>query len=306
MNRIRATIGLLALLNLLSAALPAGRAWAEDQAVVISQTSPPAETLAQHLAANAISHARGRTGNPDDLRMLAGWSYNEFTAPKLAYLTNSTWTTNFWLAGTRGLAATCIGFSNGMGGQGLVTMVSPRHYLCATHMHPESYLTAFLGANNVIYWRTTLGRADVADDTSVGLLNADLPPVVGFLPVLPVDFSRYLPTNHGSIVQGIGMNQDMRMFSQPMTFEYPGGVSWNSHAVVPSGLGTNWSIEIRGGDSSNPAMLLINNQLVLVSHNAGVGGGPAYAFQFNAINRAMHLLSVSNHLRTDYQLTPTR
>ena len=79
--------------------------------------------------------------------------------------------------------------------------------------------------------------------------------------------------------------------------------NWSSGKSVPSGLNTNWNVTIRGGDSSNPALLLIGNQLVLVSHNYHVNGGPNYAFQIPAINRVMHQLSTNHLVHTDYQLT---
>jgi hypothetical protein len=183
----------------------------------------------------------------------------------------------------------------------LCTMVSPRHFLCATHMHPEAFMMVFLDTNNVIYFRKTLQRIDVSDDTSVGILNEDLPPSVGFLPVLPASYINYLPrTNY---VQGIGMNQDMCLFGEPMKFDSHAFVNWNSAVTVPMGLTKNWNITIRGGDSSNPALLLISNQLVLVSHNYMVGLGPNYAAQISAINQAMHHLSIINHARSDFQLT---
>ena len=225
-------------------------------------------------------------------------------ATNLAALTNATWSKTFWLYGVRGMSATCLGYSNGLGGQGLVTMVSPRHYLGATHMHPEGMLAAFLGTNNVIYWRKTLQRVDVGNDTSVGILDADLPPAVGFLPVLPPDFAHYLPTNRTAFVQGIGMNQNWRVFSQPMTFMFPGVVAWSSQGAAPFGLGKNWNVTIRAGDLSDPDMLLIGDQLVLVAHTTSVGGGANYGDQFDQINRQMHYLSSNNHVGSDYQLTP--
>ena len=182
-------------------------------------------------------------------------------------------------------------------------MISPSHYVGATHMHPEGYVIAFLDTNNVIHWRTTLQRTDVGGDTSVGILNADLPPSVGFLPILPANYTNFLPTTFTNFVQGIGMNQDMYLFGQPTAFGYPPFVSWNSSKTAPFGLTTNWNVTIRVGDSSNPAMLLVSNQLVLISHNSVVHGGPNYASQISGINQAMHLLSTNNYVKSDYQLT---
>lgn len=260
--------------------------------------------LPWHLSTNAVWHARGFAGNWDDMFALSGWRYAEYTRTNLVFLTNARWATNFWLAGVRGLSATCIGYSNGMGGQGLGTMVSPRHYLFATHMRPDGNPVVFLDTNNVVHWRTTLGREDIGNDIAVGILDKDLPPSVDFLPVLPPDFARYLPTNNSPFIQGIGLNQNWRVFSQPMTFMYPGFVVWDSRGASPFGLKTNWNIGIRGGDSSDPDMLLISNQLVLVAHTSSANGGANYATQFDAINRAMHDLSVKFKAGTDYQLTP--
>ena len=278
----------------------------------LGQTVPPSSaptdglegTLAYHLATNALGHARGYSGSYDDTLELSKWVYAIYSKSNLACLTNAVWSTRFWLHGVKGLSATSIGFKEGMGGQGMVTMVSPRHYLFATHMHPETYTMAFLDTNNVIQWRTTLERLDLTGDISVGIINADLPPSVGYLPILPANYTNYLSVKLNPVVQGIGMNQQMRLFSEPMDFGSPGVVFWNSHVAVPFGLGTNWNVTLGGGDSSNPAMLLINNQLVLASHNFFVQGGPNYSAKMDAINEAMHRLSTRHHLRTDYQLTP--
>jgi hypothetical protein len=165
-------------------------------------------------------------------------------------------------------------------------------------------MMAFLDTNNVLYWRQIVQCVRVGTtDIAVGILDAEVPPSVGFLPVLPPDYSTYLPTNSSIYVQGIGMNQDMRIFSQPTTFEGLFPVDWSSGGVIPFGLGTNWSVTVRPGDSSDPERFLINNGLVLVSHNESAVGGPNYAFQLDAINQNMHYLSTNNNAGTDYQLT---
>ena len=274
----------------------------------------PPGSLAEHLATNTAARTAGVTDVYRSTLELTGWDYKaDYSGTNLVWLTRSVWSTNCWLKGVQGLSATPIGMvTNNLGGQGLMTMISPRHYLCATHMHPEGHRAAFLGTNNVIYWRTTVQRIDlpgspakaIGSDISVGILNEDLPPSVGFLPVLPANFPDYLPTRPGSVVQGIGLNQDLRIFSQPMTFAFKTFVAWNSAITVPAGMSKDWNVTIRGGDSSDPDLLLIHNQLVLVSHHFYAGGGPNYALAFAAINAAMHELSTNNNVSTDYQLTP--
>ena len=58
-------------------------------------------------------------------------------------------------------------------------------------------------------------------------------------------------------------------------------------------------------------MLMIANQLVLISHNfakpsygSPVSFGPNYGLEFLAINQLMHYLSTNNLAGTDYQLKP--
>lgn len=214
----------------------------------------------------------------------------------------------------KGLSATAIGFLDRLGGQGLVTMVSPRHCLFASHMHvgQDHFVAAFLDTNNVIHWRTNVETVHmpasvtygITSDMAVGILNEDLPSSVGYVPILPSDFAGYLPTNNFSIVQGIGMNQHMRVFSQPMTMVSLGiFVDWNVRDAVPFGLGTNWNVALGGGDSSGPERLLIGNRLVLASHNFGSGRGPIYALQLNTLNQYMHYLSTNNNVGSDYELT---
>ena len=281
-----------------------GLARAQADAASAGQVWPKSEefapgTLAYHLSTNATARVAGISDPSAALSELWGWRYAVFRGKDMAAMTNSVWATNFWLHGVRGLPATCIGFSNAMGGQGLMTMVSPRHWLCATHMHPEGYTTPFLDTNNIIHWRRTLQRVDLGNDISVGILDADLPSSVGYLPVMPVNFTNYLPAD--DYFQGIGMNQDMRVFGEPMMVST--AVTWSSSHAVRYGLSTNWNVTIRGGDSSNPAMVLIGDQLVLVSHNTYVTGGPNYAAFQDAINEKMHFLSTNNAVGTDYQLT---
>jgi len=267
-------------------------------------------TLAYHLSTNAVARTNGVANVYSatvEISGIASVGTNLAMVPKLA------WSTNCWLRGVTGLSATCIGFSNQnagcamFNGQGLATMVSPRHYLCATHMHPEGWgMIAFLDTNNVVFWRRTLQRVDLtgaaAGDTAVGILDADLPSSVAFLPVLPTNYANFLATNGATVIQGIGMNQQMQLFSQPMML-YPTGVAWDHNRTTPFGLTRNWNAALTAGDSSDPDLLLIDNQLVLVSHNSSYFGGPSYASRISAINEQMHFLSTNNTVGSDYQLT---
>src|SRR5262249_11685230 len=70
-------------------------------------------TLAYYLSTNIVARAAAFTPTPSNMVPLSGWSSNVYSGTNIFYLTNSTWSTNFWLAGVQGLSATCIGYSNG-------------------------------------------------------------------------------------------------------------------------------------------------------------------------------------------------
>jgi hypothetical protein len=257
-------------------------------------------TLAYYLATNTAAYTAGHIAGQDSEWEVSGWNYMNFSGTNFFALSNAVWSSSFWLKGVQGLSATPIGISNCLAGQTLVTMISPRHYLRARHVGSLHSMAAFFGTNNIIYQRYSLEEAPAGIDTDVGILNADVPPAVGFLPVLPANYPNWLPA--GSYVQGIGMNQGLELFGEPMAL-FETYVSWDSRISVPNGLDKTWNVMIRGGDSSNPAMLLINNRLVLVSHNLVVQGGPNYTAQIDLINKQMHYLSEHNHAGSDYQLT---
>lgn len=274
--------------------------WLGAEAVQAQTTDVLSSTLSYQLVTNAAAYAVGHLPNADGEREVSGWDYRDYGGTNFFLLSNVVWSSSFWLKGVHGLSATPIGISNGLAGQGMITMISPRHYLHARHMGVLHTMAAFLGTNNVIYLRYPLEQAQAGPDTDVGILNEDVPPSVGYLPIIPANYANWLPVNE--FVQGIGMNQDLQLFGQPMalgnTF-----VTWNTAVAAPNGLSSKWNVTIRGGDSSLPEMLLIHNQLVLVSHNYFAQGGPNYASQIELINRQMHYLSTNNNVGSDYQLT---
>ncbi|PWU08280.1 MAG: hypothetical protein C5B50_29820 [Verrucomicrobia bacterium] len=276
--------------------------WKVSMTYAGSYTAPG--TLAYHLSTNAVGHAVGYSAVYSNMLELANWAPATYSGTNLALLTHAVWSSHCWLHGVRGLSATCIGYSNGYSGQFLVTMISPRHYLRAQHTGTPRSPIAFLATNNVLYWRKVVDQIQVGvSDTAVGMLDTDLPASVGYLPILPANYTNYLPTTGSSYVQAIGLHQDLSLFSQPMRFWDPNSVVWDRLIAPPFGLTTNWNIALYSGDSSNPDMLLIGNQLVLVTHHAAADGGPNYAPQISAINQRMHYLSTNNHVRTDYRLT---
>ena len=282
---------------------------------IVTPTSA-AIPLAYHLATNAVGRTLGFT-NP-----LAAMAYLSKAPPIQFYQFlyspgyAAIWSTNCWLRGVRGLTATCLGYNctNHVGYEYMVTMVSPRHYLAQAHVAWAPFFSGrdvvvFSDTNNQVYRRVSLQYTNVQGGIAAGILDSDLPNSVGYVPVLPGNYTNWLSTS--SAIQGIGVNQDYLVFGEAI--QLGNGVRWDglTGVPVPFGLGTNWTscadpfakCHLRQGDSSDPVQLLIENHLVLLSSSTGVNSGPDYAMSAAAINAAMHYLSTNNGLGTDYQLS---
>ena len=264
-------------------------------------------TLAHYLATNTLSHASGKSLASNGL-LLNNWPSGTVTnhPTNLGYLSNLTWSTNCWLSGVQGLSATSIAAETRHSGQALVTMISPIHFIRAWHTsksaHPGSSNIVFLSSNNQLYWRTICEQTQIENtDITVGILNSELPTSVGYLPILPDNYFNYLPTNSTHIIQQIGMNQYMRVFSQPSWFDSQMSIYWDHTLEVPFGLSSEWNIKLTTGDSSAPERLLINNQLVLSSFHTGVPAGPNIIYFKNQINEIMTSLSES-YSKNNYQV----
>ena len=278
------------------------------------QTGPPdaTATLAYHLATNAVGRTRGFTDPLAAMAFLAKGPSPRFYQFSTRY--GAVWSARCWLRGVRGLSATCLGYvcTNNAGYEYMITMVSPRHYLAASHVTWAPFFkglepAVFAGANNAVYYRKSLEVTNVGNDIAVGILDSDLPPSVGYLPLLPANYTNWLDT--ATDVQGIGVNQDYLVFGEAVSLTGRGMVSFTGTKTVPFGLGTNWTScadplargFLRQSDSSDPVRLLVENQLVLVGLALTPSAGPDCALASERINQQMHYLSTNNHAGTDYQ-----
>jgi hypothetical protein len=284
-----------------------------------AMTAPdPTTTLAYHLATNAVGRTAGITKPLAAMEYLVSGpphTWQPFYQFSTSY--RPVWASKCWLRGARGLSATCLGYvcTNDVGYEYMITMVSPRHYLAASHVSSAPFFggkdsVLFADTNNTVYYRKSLQETNLGNDISVGVLDSDLPDSVGYLPLLPGNYTNWLSTAP-AFVQGIGVNHDYLVFGEAIQLTGTGAVLYYGAPAVPFGLGTNWTscadpqanCSLRQGDSSDPARLLIGNQLVLLCSAHGAFEGPDYALSAAAINAAMHYLSTHNGLRTDYQLS---
>lgn len=214
--------------------------------------------------------------------------------------------TSCWAAD---LDLTCISPWNSVGGNLRAgTLISPRHVLFAAHYPAVAGMSIrFVSADNTVTTRTVSAvlthpsYVPYFPDIQIGVLNSDVPAGIGFSRVLPATWADKLPAIVSERpIPTLCLDQeekalvtdwfaatvlDRALFIAPYTINYQNRLAFYEDKV--------------GGDSGNPAFLIVNNQLVLVTvwTNGGAGRGTFTTPQIAAINTMMATLGGG------YQLT---
>ncbi|MEI6194345.1 MAG: hypothetical protein WCS42_08445 [Verrucomicrobiota bacterium] len=214
---------------------------------------------------------------------------------------HTNWTRNagFWLAFAPQITATVIASGTDQNMQIGGSAVTPRHVLNCSHApYGAGQPLYFVDDTGTVIRRTVIDSVQVSGDTHAALLDSNLPPSVHPFSVLPPSYTNQLATKRMAI-QGVGMNQTKQMFPKLI------GISDVGLGAISASqwLGTDWNVDIHGGDSGHPIMLLIGTNLVLVAHWHTGNGGDNYAFIEPQINAALHYLSTNNGAASDYQLS---
>ena len=173
------------------------------------------------------------------------------------------------------------------------TLVSPRHIVYSEHYNiPLNSVVRFIDKNNSVVERTivkkiSVGPSNVSDgystDIAVGLLDSNIPNIT-FAKVLPPDINKFLPSlNLGvpclcldkeekAIITDLYTLGTFAIFKRPLDKTR---LKFYEDKIV--------------GDSGNPAFLIINNELVLVTTwtSGGAGSGPNYSMNIELINNIM-------------------
>lgn len=183
---------------------------------------------------------------------------------------------NFWAADLA-QRLTCISPWNSSGGNTRAgTLITPRHIVFAAHYEiSENSTIRFITADNQVVTRTMVGRRRHPDygvlfpDLTVGVLDSDLPPSITHCLVSPGDFEKFMPSILELRVPGLvldkqenGLVHDLDRLTEQVRYR----LSDDPHRAL-------FSEEIIGGDSGNPAFLIIEDQLVLQTVWTLGGGG---------------------------------
>ena len=178
------------------------------------------------------------------------------------------------------------------------TLISPRHIAFATHYSlsstPGSNEIVFVTDQNVTVRRQIVAVATAVADIRIGLLDADVPQTIKHYKVLPQDWSNWLlQTNDIPMLhldqQEFALVRDMNRITTSSSYVF--------HAGPLDPLRQSFSETLIGGDSGNPAFLVLDGEAILVLTHHYATGGPFYTFYRNQVNAAM------TQLGGGYQLT---
>ncbi len=175
------------------------------------------------------------------------------------------------------------------------TLVSPRHIVFAAHYQitPGSQIV-FVTADNTTVTRTLGGVLLPGGDTAIGILDSDVPPEIGFHKIMPRNWADYLWEL--SRLPMLHLDQEEKALVRDLT-SLNESIKISTHTTPIDPLRASFAETLIGGDSGNPAFLIMDGEAVLILTHHTAGSGPFYTAWFDEMNAAM------TSLGGGYQLT---
>ena len=176
------------------------------------------------------------------------------------------------------------------------TLISPRHIIFAAHYQINNGATIrFIDGSNNIVTRTMTSKLTHPDytpfypDITIGILDSDVPAGISYVKILPQNWANYLPSLSSAYTipalvtdqEEKGIVTDLYRLDNYTTFRFPTDATRISFYE-----------SIRSGDSGNPAFLIINGELVILTvwTYGGAGSGTNILAHKTAINTMMSTL----------------
>ena len=204
--------------------------------------------------------------------------------------------------------------------RGGVTLISPRHYITASHI--SGYWASigrrvtFYDVNGNPVTRTIVNSVSFGADINVGVLDSDLPSNIAYYPL--ISSSNLLNILHkvyafSSLLYKVPIvifNQDAQAFV--VSLDIPSSTNIG-HNLYTSGIRSSFSKELRNGDSGLPGFLVIDDKPILLFVSHSESNGPNLGNYISEINSAMNTLGNPNGYRiteynpsrfTQYTVTP--
>lgn len=181
------------------------------------------------------------------------------------------------------------------------TLVSPRHVLYATHFAmPIGTKIRFVTKDNQVVERTIVNAVSPRytgvyfPDITVGLLDSDVPESIGFAKVLPENWPQLLESSPD--IPCLALDQEEKALVTSLQYID----AYAAFDAPRDQTQKSFFESIISGDSGNPAFMIVDNQMVLLTvWTFGYGGsGTSVAHQRDQINKMM------SELGGGYQLSP--
>ena len=237
------------------------------------------------------------------------WATNVAIYSSLNYATtNYVRNTNCWASS---FDLTCIAVYNSyemdsqMGG----TLISPRHVMFAHHFAiPNGTELQFVANDNTVVSRVLSNSEQIGStDLQVGVLDCDVPTnLITFAKVLPSSYTNYFPNSLQPIsstnIPALCLNQYEDALESDISAVAAGGV----FLQAPSNPTRKLFYENKvTGDSGQPAFIILNGQLVLLTVYSYAGSGSGWFIPgcIDQINSAMAALGGGYSL-TQVDLSP--
>ena len=202
------------------------------------------------------------------------------------------------------LDITCASPWNSSGGHKRAgTLVTPRHVIGAAHYeYSVGAVVRFVAEDGTVHDRTVAGKArhpesrNYHPDLTIYTLDSDLPATIKPCAVMPSDHSNYL--ENFSRVACLGLDQEEKALI----------IDWRSRGNMQTPIDPNRLIFHENkisGDSGNPAFIIVDGELVLVTvwTFGGAGAGTAVADYISDINGMISTADTQAGVSTNYTVT---
>lgn len=203
----------------------------------------------------------------------------------------------FWL---RDVDFSCVSpWNDSCGTLRAGTAISKRHVIFAKHFPLwKGVRILFVGQDGQVCPRSIEATKEVPkSDILIGLLNAELTPNIKPAKILPLDYEKYVGRGGGLPV--VTFDQHENVYLTELTIIVtPECGRWQGSIYPKDERRHAFRHPMIGGDSGNPAFLLIGNEpILLYCLKAGnAGGGPAIHRYRNEIQKAMDELCLGYKL----------
>jgi hypothetical protein len=168
------------------------------------------------------------------------------------------------------------------------TLITPRHAICAKHYDvKKNDSIRFITKDNQIIQRKVLGSGISTEgyypDIDIMTLDSDVPSSIKPCKFLPADYADYIP-NNGNGIPALAFDQEEKALVADISYiSTDSGQRMFSLKQPTNSARLNFSEQIIGGDSSNPAFIIINGELILlgVFTWGGYGSGSSLTYFAN-------------------------